>query len=76
MLVIAITCNHCPVAVAYEDRMIAFAKKLGQSNRVDFVAVNVNNYEADKLDKMAIRAKEKGFNFPYLYDASQTSAGP
>ncbi len=72
VVVIAITCNHCPVAVAYEDRIIAFAKKYaGTGSKVGFVAINVNNLEADKLDKMQIRAKEKGFNFPYLYDASQ-----
>jgi peroxiredoxin len=69
VLVIAITCNHCPVAVAYEDRMIAFAKKYG--DKIDFVAINVNNLPADKLDKMKIRAQEKGMTYDYLYDASQ-----
>src|SRR5205823_1502121 len=72
VLVICITCNHCPVAVAYEDRIIEFNKKYGK--KIDFVAVNVNNLEADKLDKMKIRAQEKGFNFPYLYDESQELA--
>ena len=38
---------------------------------LDFVAINVNNNEADKLPKMIERAKEKGFNFDYLYDPSQ-----
>jgi len=69
VLVIAITCNHCPVAVAYEDRMIAFAKKY--AGKIDFVAINVNNLDADKLDKMKIRAQEKGFTYDYLYDSSQ-----
>jgi peroxiredoxin len=69
VLVIAITCNHCPVAVGYEDRMIAFAKKF--DGKIDFVAVNVNNIAQDKLDKMIARAQEKGFNFAYLYDESQ-----
>lgn len=69
VVVICITCNHCPVAVAYEDRMIDFVKKYGE--QVDFVAINVNNLEADKLPKMKERAAEKGFNFPYLYDESQ-----
>jgi peroxiredoxin len=73
VLVIAITCNHCPVAVAYEDRIINFVKKHG-SDKIGLVAINVNNLEADKLDKMVIRAKEKGFNFPYLYDSSQKIA--
>ena len=43
-------------------------------NKVDVVAINVNNSEADKLPKMSERAKEKGFNFPYLYDETQTIA--
>lgn len=72
VLVIAITCNHCPVAVAYEDRLIDFNKKYG--DKVDFVAINVNNAEADKLDAMKARAKEKGFNFAYAYDPSQKIA--
>jgi peroxiredoxin len=69
VVVIAITCNHCPVAVAYEDRIVAFAKKY--EGKVGFIAINVNNIDADKMDKMKERAKEKGFNFPYLYDESQ-----
>jgi peroxiredoxin len=72
VLVLCITCNHCPVAVAYEDRMIEFAKKHGgPSGKVAFVAINVNNLDADKLPKMKERAKEKGFNFDYIYDSSQ-----
>ncbi len=73
VLVVVVTCNHCPVAVAYEDRLIAFTKKYasGSDSKVGLVAINVNNLEADKLPKMKERAKEKGFNFPYLHDESQ-----
>jgi peroxiredoxin len=73
VVVIAITCNHCPVAVAYEDRLIEFAKKYTSSadSKVALVAINVNNGEQDKLPAMKVRAKEKGFNFPYVYDPSQ-----
>ena len=67
--VVIVTCNHCPIAVAYEDRIIAFTKKYG--DKVDVVAINVNNLEPDKLPAMKVRAKEKGFNFPYIYDPSQ-----
>jgi len=72
VVVVIVTCNKCPVAVAYEDRMIAFTKKF--KGKVDVVAVNVNAAEADGPDKMKERAKEKGFNFPYVYDASQNLA--
>jgi peroxiredoxin len=73
VMVVVVTCNHCPVAVAYEDRIIDFTKKYasGPGSKVALVAINVNNNEADKLPKMIERAKEKGFNFPYLYDESQ-----
>ena len=74
VLVVCITCNHCPGAVGYEDRLVEFVKKNCKDGKVAFVAINVNNLEADKLDKMKQRAQEKGFNFPYLYDASQKIA--
>jgi peroxiredoxin len=69
VIVVAITCNHCPMAIAYEDRMIEVAKKF--ADKADFIAINVNLGEADGFDKMKERAKEKGFNFAYLFDGSQ-----
>jgi peroxiredoxin len=75
VLVVCITCNHCPVAIAYQDRMVEFAKKYaGPEAKVALVAINVNNSEADRLPKMKDVAKEKGFNFPYAYDPSQKIA--
>src|SRR5438045_5722439 len=75
VLVVCITCNHCPVAIAYQDRLINLAKKYaGPDSKVAVVAINVNNMPEDKLDKMKERAKEKGFNFPYAYDPSQKIA--
>src|SRR5262249_49015213 len=72
VVVLCITCNHCPVAVAYEDRIIAFSKQYcGADSKVAFVAINVNNNDADKLPRMKERAQEKGFRFAYLYDPSQ-----
>jgi peroxiredoxin len=70
LVVLVFTCNHCPIAVAYEDRLVQLQKDY-QDKGVQVVAVNVNNLAADKLDKMKVRAQEKGFNFPYLYDPSQ-----
>jgi peroxiredoxin len=75
VLVITITCNHCPNAVNYEDRIINFCKQhCTPDAKVAFLAINVNNIDQDKLDKMKERAKEKGFNFPYAYDPSQKVA--
>ena len=69
-VVVAFTCNHCPVAQAYEDRFTAYAAE-AKKRGVAFVAINVNTIEPDRLDKMKERAEQKGFNFPYLYDESQ-----
>ncbi|MEX2306917.1 MAG: thioredoxin family protein [Pirellulales bacterium] len=69
-VVIAFICNHCPVAVAYEDRLIALQKDYADKG-VQLVAINVNNMEEDKLPAMKERAEEKGFQFAYLYDPSQ-----
>ncbi len=75
VVVVCTTCNHCPYAVGVEDRLIEFSKKFcGKDSKVGFVAINVNNSDADKLDKMKERAKTKGFNFPYAYDPSQKIA--
>ena len=73
VVVLVITCNHCPVAQAYEGRIVSFAKKFagGPDSKAALVAINVNNLEADKLPRMKERAKQKGFTFAYLYDASQ-----
>jgi peroxiredoxin len=70
LVVLVFTCNHCPVAQAYEDRLMAIATDY-QAQGVQVVAVNVNNIPPDRLDKMKSRAKDRGFNFPYLYDATQ-----
>jgi peroxiredoxin len=67
------TCNHCPVAKAYEDRLVALQNDYADKG-VQVIAINVNNVEADKLPAMKERAEEKGFEFPYLYDPSQKSA--
>jgi peroxiredoxin len=69
-VLVVFTCNHCPVAKAYEDRLIEVERDYTDLG-VAVVAINVNNVEADKLPAMKERAKEKGFEFQYLYDPSQ-----
>lgn len=72
VVVVVFTCNSCPAAEAYEDRIIAFAKQhCTPSGRVALVAINVNTIPDDRLDKMTERAKENEFPFPYLYDETQ-----
>ena len=60
VVVVVFTCNSCPVAADYEERVIAAAKKYAEQG-VAFVAINVNRIEDDQLPKMKERAKEKGY---------------
>ena len=71
--IVVFTCNHCPFAVKYEDRVIELAKKYKPKGYV-LLAINPNDPAAqpdDSFDKMKVRAKEKGFTFPYLFDEGQ-----
>lgn len=75
-LVIAFTCNHCPMAIGSEDRMNAiYADYSGKG--MAMVSINSNelvHHPDDSFDHMVVRAKEKGFQFPYLRDESQEVA--
>lgn len=79
VLVLVFTCNHCPTAQAYEDRI----QKLHDDYKdkgVALVAISPNDPLAVRLDElgytdisdgfedMQIRAEYKMFTFPYLYD--------
>lgn len=71
--IVVFTCNHCPFAVKYEDRVIELAKKYKSKGYV-LLAINPNDPSVvpeDSFDKMKVRAKEKGFTFPYLFDEGQ-----
>jgi peroxiredoxin len=70
--VLCFTCNSCPVAVAYEDRLIRFANQYGGKG-VKFIAINCNN-ATENLKVMKQRAEEKGFTFPYAFDESGDAA--
>lgn len=67
------TCNHCPYAIAYEDRIIALDKKYSKLG-YPVIAINPNDPSVqpeDSFENMKKRAKEKGFTFPYLLDDGQ-----
>ena len=73
ILVLIISCNHCPYVKAYEDRMVAIQRDY-LDRGVRLVAINPNNeitHPEDSFENMVIRAREKGFNFPYLRDEAQ-----
>lgn len=71
--IIIFTCNTCPYSVAYEDRIIELNDKY-EDEGFPVIAINPNDPAAqpgDSFDLMKVRAEEKGFNFPYLFDAGQ-----
>jgi len=76
VLVVVFSCNHCPYVQAYEDRLVAIQREYADRG-VQFIAINSNDdrsYPEDSFENMVRRAKAKGFNFPYLRDASQAVA--
>ena len=76
VLVVVFSCNHCPYVQAYEDRLVAIQRDYA-GRGVQLVAINSNddvNYPEDSFEQMVARAKARGFNFPYLRDASQATA--
>jgi len=85
VLVVIFTCNHCPTAQAYEDRIIQLAADY-KDKSVALVAISPNDPLAvrldelghsdlsDSFDEMKVRARDKKFNFPYLYDGDNQRA--
>ena len=75
-LVVVFSCNHCPYVVAYEGRMVQVQKDYSPKG-VTLVAINSNDdsgYPEDSYPNMIKRAREQGFNFPYLRDETQEIA--
>jgi len=71
--IVIFTCNHCPYAVANEDRIIALHNKFAPQG-YPVIAINPNDPEVqpeDSFENMIVRAKEKNFPFVYLLDEGQ-----
>ena len=85
ILVILFTCNHCPTAQAYEDKFIRFVDQY-RDKGIGFVGISPNSPAAlslselgysdmgDDFEDMKIRARDKKYNFPYLYDGDTQEA--
>ncbi len=74
--IVVFTCNHCPFAKAYEDRIIGLNTKYA-SKGYPVIAINPNDPVAvpeDNLETMQQRAKTKNYTFPYLVDETQNIA--
>jgi peroxiredoxin len=71
--IVIFTCNHCPYAKMYEDRIIALHNEYA-SKGYPVIAINPNDPEVvpeDGFKQMKKRAKEKEFPFLYLFDDGQ-----
>lgn len=85
LLLVVFTCNHCPTAQAYEDRLIQITKDY-KNKGVAVVAIMPNDPGSitlseldytdmgDSFEEMKLRAARKHFNFPYLYDGAAETA--
>jgi thiol-disulfide isomerase/thioredoxin len=85
VLVVIFSCNHCPTAQAYEERIISFTEDY-KPKGVAVVMISPNDINAlnyselgysdmgDSFEDMKIRADDKGFPFPYLYDGDKQKA--
>lgn len=74
--IVVFTCNHCPFAKAYEERIIALHKQFAPKG-YPVVAINPNDTKAspeDSFENMVQRAKDKKFPFAYVFDDTQEIA--
>jgi peroxiredoxin len=85
ILVVVFMCNHCPTSQAYEQRIIKLTSDYAAKG-VRIIAISPNAPSAlrldelgysdvgDSFDDMKTRAKQAGYNFPYLYDGDTETA--
>ena len=85
ILAVIFTCNHCPTSRMQEDAIIKLSADYAKKG-VKLVAISPNDPGAlrpdevagtvlsDSLEEMKIRAKEKKYPFPYLYDGETQKA--
>ncbi|MGM0549776.1 MAG: thioredoxin family protein [Bacteroidota bacterium] len=71
--IVVFTCNHCPYAKAYEQRIIELDNEF-RSRGVPVIAINPNDPDLvpeDSYQEMQRRSNEKNYPFPYLIDEEQ-----
>jgi peroxiredoxin len=73
---VVFTCNHCPFAKAWQSRLVELGNTY-QTKGVGVIAINSNdptNFEEDRFEVMQARAKENGYQFPYVVDSTSDVA--
>ena len=74
--IIVFTCNHCPFAKLYPERLNELNAKFSKQG-VPLIAISstdTNIYDGDTYPLMVAKARDEHFNFPYLYDGLQSAA--
>jgi peroxiredoxin len=74
--VVVFTCNHCPYALAWHERLDRVGREYGERG-VRFAAVNSNDaerYPRDSYEAMRERVAREEWSMPYLHDADQAAA--
>jgi peroxiredoxin len=74
--VVVFTCNHCPYALAWHDRIAQAARDYADRD-VRFLAINANDadrYPRDSYQAMKARVASEDWPMPYLHDATQEVA--
>ena len=75
-VIVMFTCNHCPFAKKYEQRIMDLDKKYAAKG-FPVLAISPNDPTVapdDAPDLLAARAKEKNYSFPYAFDETQAVA--
>ena len=77
VVVVIFTCNHCPYARAYEDRILDLDREFFEEENMRLILINSNDptdYPDDSFEAMKARAVEKKYPFRYCHDESQEIA--
>ena len=75
-LLVMFICNHCPYVIHVADELARIGRDYAD-REIGIVAIqsnNVDEYPADSPELMKKEVADRGYNFPYLYDASQEVA--
>ena len=75
-LLVIVMCNHCPFVVHLQSALAEFGKEYQEKGLaiVGISSNDVDGYPQDGPEKMSEKAREVGYSFPYLYDATQDVA--
>jgi len=75
-VLVIFSCNHCPWVQRWESRMVALGNEYSAKG-IGVIAVNSNDpetYPEDAFEPMVERAREKGYEFPYVVDGTSDVA--